>query len=104
MARYWYDGDPAEMEAVCDHVQAEHLAAFDHHRVMVDGCWGILMTHHWMRDAAADDSRIARVLFNPAPQHAPSEEPVRVIVRKHPPAPQEIQALIDRLVFRVPSA
>jgi hypothetical protein len=104
MARYWYDGDPAEMEAVCDRVQAEHLAAFDHHGVIVGGCWGILMIHHWMRDAAAGDSRLARVLFNPAPRHSPSEDQVRVIVRKHPPVPREIQALIDRLVFRVPSA
>jgi hypothetical protein len=46
MAHYWHHGHPAEMEAMCDHVQAEHLAAFDHHRVIVDGCWGILMTHH----------------------------------------------------------
>jgi hypothetical protein len=62
MARYWHDGDPAEMEAVCDPLDAEHLAAFDHHRVLVDGRWGILMTHHWVLAEATDDTRIARGL------------------------------------------
>ncbi len=102
MARYWQHDDPATQVAVCDRRQAEQLAAFDHHQVIVKNCWGILITYHWAPVEDAPEPLIATVFFNPAPNHTTSEGQIRMMIRKHPLAPPDIQAVIDQLTFRLP--
>jgi hypothetical protein len=50
----------------------------------------------------APEPKVATTLFNPAPKHTASEAQIREIVRRHPVAPLDIQAIIDQLVFRIP--
>ncbi len=104
MARYWQYGDPPSMAAVCNRSQAEQLAAFDHHQAIVKECWGILITYHWLPVDDASEPLIATVLFNPAPNHTTSEGQIRQMIRQHPAAPPDIQAVIDQLTFRLPAS
>lgn len=99
MARYWQYGDPFMVMAVCDHIQAEHLLPFDHHQVIVNNCWGILITYHWMSLETDTEPRVATVHFNPAPKHTESEAQIRTMIRKHPVAPLAIQAIVGQLAF-----
>ncbi len=103
MARYWQAGDPLKMQASCDRRQAGLLVQFDHHLVVVQNRWGILITYPWMPVEAAPEPLMATVVFNPAPGYLPSEAQVRAAIRKHPVAPPEIQTIIDRLDFTLPS-
>ncbi len=103
MAHYWRTGDPMVLAAVCNRAQAELLVRYDHHQVVVNDCWGILITYPWMPLDEAPEPLIATVLFHPAPKHLPSEAQVRAAVRKHPMAPESVQAVIDRLVFAPPA-
>jgi hypothetical protein len=102
MARFWHVEDPTQMVAVSERHQAQRLLSFDHHRVLVDGCWGILITYPWMLLEEAQEPLLAKVLFNPVPDYMASEDQVRWVVQKHPEAPEEIQTLINLLLFRVP--
>ncbi|MFT3764029.1 MAG: hypothetical protein QM820_00665 [Minicystis sp.] len=102
MARYWQHGDPIRAVATCNRRQAEALESFDHHRVIVDELWGILLTYHWMPIEEAPPPWVAIVVFHPAPSHVTAEAHVRAIVAKHPPAPPGVQAIIDQLEFRPP--
>ncbi len=104
MAHYWRYGDPLSLETVCTRSQAEQLADFDHHQVVVNDCWGILITYHWLPIEDTPEPLIATVLFNPAPNHTTSEGQIRQMIRKHPAAPLEIQAVIDQLTFRSPTS
>jgi hypothetical protein len=103
-ARYWEAGDPLSLVAVCPRAQAEVLVRFDHHQVVVDQVWGILITYPWMPLETAPEPLMATVLFNPAPKHAASEAQVRAIIRGHPRAPLEVQAIVDTLVFHPPAS
>jgi hypothetical protein len=104
MARYWQYDDPPSLVTVCDRRQAEQLAAFDHHQVVVKDCWGILITYHWLPVEDAPEPLIATVFFNPAPNHTTSEGQIRMMIRKHPVAPPDVQAVIDQLTFRPPAS
>jgi hypothetical protein len=101
MAHYWRTSDPHSLVSVCDRRQAEQLVGFDHHQVVVNGCWGILITYPWMPLETAQEPLIATVFFNPAPRHTTSEDRIRTMIRKHPLAPPEIQAIVDQLSFRL---
>ncbi len=111
MARYWQPGDPLQSTAVCDPIQSAQLLEFDHHQVMVDGVWGILLTYPWMLADETTQSttqsmkpnmthRIATVVFNPAPNHVATTSGIQRIIRQHPLAPPPIQTIIDHLAFR----
>jgi hypothetical protein len=102
MALYWQHDDPPRMLAVCTRTQAEQLARFDHHQVIVNDRWGILITYHWMPVEMAPEPLIATVVFNPAPEHLASEAETRMAVRNHPFAPSAIQTIIGRLAFHAP--
>jgi hypothetical protein len=97
--RYWRQDDPDALEATYDPADASLLLSFDHHRVVVNGICGILITRQWTLDNDGDRRRVACILLNPAPRHHPSEAGVRAVVRKHPEAPLALQAVIDRLCF-----
>ncbi len=98
-----------QVTATCTREQAEILAAWDHHRVRVGERWGILITYPLMMQLEAAAGVLAaevpaeplevKVVFNPAPKHMPTAEQARAIVFKHPPAPQAVQEIIDRLSF-----
>lgn len=91
--------DPLQATAVCTRAQAEVLVRFDHHRVKVGGRWGIMITYPWMPLEEAPEPLRVKVLFNPAPKHMPSPDQLRVMIFKHPLAPQEVQSIIDQLQF-----
>lgn len=73
-----------ERQALCTPEQVEQLIRYDHHRVNVGGRPGVMLTYHWMSEDAAEPFML-HVVF----QYA----------EKHPPAPPEIQAIIDQLRF-----
>ncbi len=91
---------PHTVVANCTRVQAELLIRYDHHRVRVGDRWGIMITYPWMTLESIAEPLTVRVLLNPAPRHARSEDEVRSIIFKHPLAPNEVQAVIDALDFR----
>jgi hypothetical protein len=95
--RFWTEGEPAERELLCLPVTAERLRRYDHHRVRVDGCWGILLTYPWPPVEELRAAVVLRVVLHPAPDRAMTEEQVRRIVRAHPAAPAEIEALVAGL-------
>ncbi len=90
-----------EAEAVCTREQAEVLVRYDHHRVQVEGRWGILITYPWIPLEETPEPLVAKVLFNPAPKHLPSPAQIHAVIFKHPLAPKEVQEIIDQLQFRV---
>jgi hypothetical protein len=100
MTRYWQRDDPFSVEAICNREQAEQLARFDHHQVIVMGCRGILLTFHWPPTETASEPLLASVILNPEPTLLASEDQVRSIIRKHPVVPPHIQAVVDQLLFR----
>ena len=104
MAHYWQYGDPFTLITICDRKQAEQLVSFDHHQVIANDCWGILITYPWIPIDTASEPLIATVFLNPAPKHTTSEAQIRTMVRKHPVAPPEIQAIIDQLDFHPPES
>jgi len=99
MALYWQNDDPNCLEALCTRSQAEFLAAFDHHRVVVNERWGILITHHLWPLAEATEPFKLKVILNPAAKHSTAESRIRSVVMKHPSAPDAVQAVIDQMAF-----
>ncbi|MBE0684194.1 MAG: hypothetical protein IH589_20000 [Anaerolineales bacterium] len=78
---------PDQAVAICTREQAEALMNYDHHTVKINGRAGIMLTSEWM----------------PLEEHAPPFL-LTVVFRyaeKHPPAPAEIQSLVDGLRFQV---
>lgn len=78
---------PDQAVAVCSRAQAEQLVAYDHHVVRVHGRPGVMLTYEWMPLEEPAGPFLLTVVFH----HAD----------KHPPAPQEIQSLVDELTFQV---
>jgi len=74
-----------ERTAVCTRDQAAQIVNYDHHRVRVDGRLAVMLTYHWMPLEEAAEPLILRAVF----QYA----------EKHPPAPPEVQTIIDQLHF-----
>ncbi len=74
--------------AECSREQAEQLIRYDHHRVRVGGRLAILLTYQWMETGIenVEEPLRLRVVFHSA-------------ASQHPPAPPDIQALVDGLRF-----
>jgi hypothetical protein len=73
--------------AVCSNEQAAQLVNFDHHRVSVLGQAGVLLTYEWLPLEEHVGPFVLTVVFH----HAEA----------HPPAPAEVQFIVDRLKFQV---
>ena len=78
---------PNQATAICTRAQAEQLVNYDHHRINVSGRAGVLLTDEWM----PVDEHIGPFVLTVVFHHADA----------HPPAPDEIQAIVDRLKFQV---
>ena len=78
---------PGQAVAICSPEQAEKLVDYDHHMVRVNGQAGVMLTDEWMPLAEHAGPFILTVVFHYA--------------EKHPPAPAEIQAVVDGLTFQV---
>lgn len=91
--------DADEAVAVCTRSQAETLVHYDHHRVIVENRWGIMITYPLLPLEDAQDPLYVKVIFNPAPKYKPSPDQIRAIVFKHRLAPPEIQEIIGQLNF-----
>lgn len=76
---------PDQAQAWCSRDQAERLVSFDHHRVRVGGRQGVMLTYHWLPLETAVEPLLLTVVFHYAEQH--------------PPAPPEVQVIIDQLTF-----
>lgn len=78
---------PHQAIAICTRQQADQLVRYDHHVVRVDGRPGVMLTYPWMPVEEHAGPFVLTVVF----QYA----------EKHPPAPEEIQSLVDGLHFQV---
>jgi hypothetical protein len=78
---------PDQAVALCTREQAEQLVNYDHHVVQVNGRAGVMLTYEWMPVEEHTGPFLLTVVFHYA--------------EKHPPAPKEIQAIVDRLSFQV---
>jgi hypothetical protein len=77
---------PGQAVAVCTRAQAEKLVNFDHHMVQVDGRAGVMLTYEWMPVEEHNGPFVLTVVFHSA--------------EKHPPAPGEIQSIVEELRFQ----
>lgn len=78
---------PHQAVAICTPAQARQLVDYDHHVVAVNGHPGVMLTYEWLPLEQHSGPFVLTVVF----QH----------VDKHPPAPAEIQAIVDGLPFQV---
>ena len=78
---------PGQATAVCTREQAEQLMNYDHHVVDVNGRAGVMLTYEWMPLEEHTGPFVLTVVFH----HA----------EKYPPAPENIQAIVDGLRFQV---
>ncbi len=77
---------PSQAIAICSREQAEQLADYDHQRVLVDGKAAVLLTYQWLPLEEHRGPFVLTVIFHHADQH--------------PPAPAEIQSIVDELKFQ----
>jgi hypothetical protein len=87
MAKSFNQIYPNQAIAICTRQQAERLANYDHHVVQVNGRVGVMLTYEWMPLEEHAGPFVLTVVFH----HA----------EKHPPAPEEIQSIVDGLTFQV---
>ena len=78
---------PDQAVAICTRQQAEKLVDYDHHVVQVNGRAGVMLTYEWMPLVEHTGPFLLTVVFHYA--------------EKHPPAPGEIQAIVDGLSFQI---
>lgn len=78
---------PNQATAICTREQAEQLVNYDHHVVYVNGRAGVMLTYEWMPVEEHTGPFLLTIVFH----HT----------EKHPPAPGEIQDLVDGLRFRM---
>ncbi len=78
---------PNHATAICTRAQAEQLINYDHHRVMISEQPGVLLTYEWMPIEEHVGPFVLTVVFH----HA----------EMHPRAPDEVQAIVNRLKFQV---
>jgi len=79
--------NPDQAIAICTREQADQLVNYDHQRVNVSGRPGILLTHEWSPIEEHVGPFVLTVVFH----HAEAL----------PLAPDEIQALVNKLKFQV---
>jgi hypothetical protein len=77
---------PSQGTAICTQEQARRLVDYDHHRVLVDGKPAVLLTVEWLALEEHRGPFVLTVVFHHADQH--------------PPAPPEVQSLVDELKFQ----
>jgi hypothetical protein len=82
--------------ALCGRAQARQLAAFDHHRVRIGGPWAIMLTYHWPSPDQGPESYLLKLVLDLGGSVAPAEAQAAIL--QHPPAPVEVQALVDQLI------
>jgi hypothetical protein len=87
MAKPFNQVYPNQAIAICTRSQAEQLVDYDHHVVLVDGRPGVMLTYTWMPLEEHTGPFVLTIVFH----HT----------EKHPPAPQEVQAVIDGLKFQI---
>lgn len=75
---------------------ATQLIHYDHHRVLVGGCWGIMLTYHWDLTKESAEPLTLKLVFGMAQADLSLEQQLTAIL-KHPTAPKEIQEMIHRL-------
>lgn len=78
---------PDQAIAICTREQAEQLVNYDHHVVSVKGRLGVMLTYEWMPVEDYTGPFILTIVFHHAGQH--------------PPAPEEVQSIVDGLTFQV---
>ncbi len=78
---------PDQAVALCTREQAEKLADYDHYVVQVNGRAGVMLTQEWKPLEEPNCPFVLTVVFH----H----------VEKHPPAPEEIQTVVNELQFQV---
>ena len=78
---------PSQTTAICTRAQAEQLISYDHHRVTVLGKECVLLIHEWTPIKNHVGPFILTVVFHRA--------------ESYPPAPDEIQILINVLKFKI---
>ena len=78
---------PNQATAICTREQAEQLVNYDHHVVYVNGRAGVMLTYEWMPVEEHTGPFLLTIVFH----HT----------EKHPPAPGQIQALVDGLRFQI---
>ena len=78
---------PNQATAICTREQAQQLVTYDHHVVQVNGRPGVMLTYEWMPVEEHEGPFVLTVVFHYA--------------EKHPPAPEEIQFIVDGLRFQV---
>jgi hypothetical protein len=79
--------NPDQAIAICSREQAEKLAGYDHHCVNVSGRLGVLLTSEWIPVGEHQGPFVLTVVFH----HTES----------HPPAPHQVQTIVDRLKFQI---
>ena len=78
---------PDQAIAICTREQAAQLVQYDHHRVIVEKRAAALLTDEWMPIEQHVGPFVLTVVFHQA--------------EKYPPAPEEIQTIVDALSFRM---
>ena len=73
--------------ALCPRAEAPQLLRYDHHVVRIQGRPALLLTYRWAEDSLGTGP--AELPFEVSFTYAPG----------HPPAPPEIQRLVDSLSF-----
>jgi hypothetical protein len=76
----------AQAIAICSRKQAEQLAGYDHHWVLVDEKAAVLLTNEWLPLEGHHGPFVLTVVFHHADEH--------------PSAPVEIQSIVDQLNFQ----
>jgi hypothetical protein len=87
MSKAFNQIQPGQAIAICTPEQAGQLVQYDHHVVHVSGRAGVMLTHEWMPLEEHSGPFVLTVVFH----H----------VEKHPPAPEQVQAIVDGLKFQV---
>jgi hypothetical protein len=76
--------------------QLIHYDHHRHHRVLVKGRWGILLTYHWDLTKESIEPLVLELVFGVALADLSPEEQLAAIL-KHPVAPKEIQEMMHQL-------
>lgn len=94
---------PDLLTATCTLAQAEQLLYYDHHRVQVQGRWGVMLTHHWMMDPGRLDPLLVHVRLGFGREYGLTEAEISAAIQRHPPAPMAILTLVGQLDFQKPA-
>jgi hypothetical protein len=78
---------PGQAVAICTREQAGQLAGYDHHRVLISGRAGLLLTREWLPLEEHVGPFLLTVVFYQ--------------VENHPSAPDHVQEVVNRLHFQI---